>query len=344
MGTEMSVRGFCRPQAPVVVAAAVGLLLAVGAVAALVTDPAGRPRSVAAPAPTVGTQPASAPGEREVATPVGMAQTAIPVAPVGRRGGCVTVRYSAPGAVELLGDLCRPEQASTHGVTVLLIHGGGGSIGDRNSSEAWDRWYAEAGFATFAMEYERFLPDEAGPIYPRQESQVKAAIQWLRRHRAAMEGDAERIVAHGISHGSSLAATALVTPDAPTFAGPWTWPDGSDRLDGLIGFYGYYDGYTFSPAAYYGRSQTLYDEASVIPEAGAASGPVLLVVGTDDLVVSPDQTAIFRDALVAAGRTVQTVVLPGLGHGFDRPGDEQLSPEGLEVARTIAGWFDEHFG
>jgi acetyl esterase/lipase len=219
------------------------------------------------------------------------------------------------------------------------VTGGGGTIGDRHSSDAWVDRLGRAGFLTFAVDYTRFAPDGRGPSYPRQETEVAAAARWLRAHAHELGVDANRIVAHGISHGARLGATLLVTPgDAP--------------VAGFVGLYGYYDGFTLYPRAEYGggrdsRSAAVrarWQQADLTARAAQATGPSFLAVGTADTLVPPDQTTRFADALRSAGKDVELVTVPGAGHGFDRPGGPTLSPDGEAIATRVIAWLDARFG
>src|SRR5207248_266314 len=92
----------------------------------------------------------------------------------------------------------------------------------------------------------------SGP--PRASERRDGARSWSRRRRHADELgiDPQRIVLHGFSAGARIGAQLLVGPDDPALAGPTRWPSPTDRIAGLIGFYGYYSGFQFQPDRYYG--------------------------------------------------------------------------------------------
>lgn len=66
---------------------------------------------------------------------------------------------------------------------------------------------------------------------------------------------------------------------------------------------------------------------SPIHRADQTRCPVLLLQGSDDPVVPPDQAAMFRDALVAKGIPHALVVFPGEAHGFRRGEHIQAAAE-----------------
>jgi acetyl esterase/lipase len=155
-----------------------------------------------------------------------------------------------PRAREVLGDLRVP--ALHHRTAIVLVHGGGGFLGDRGEVHAWQDFYARSGYITLSADYFIFNDDTPPPVYPQPESDVKAAVQYVRRNAAELGVDPERIVVDGFSAGARIGAQLLVGPDDPALAGPTRWPTPTDRIAGLIGFYGYYSGYQFQPDRYYG--------------------------------------------------------------------------------------------
>jgi acetyl esterase/lipase len=260
--------------------------------------------------------------------------------------------FTPPGVDARQGDLCGPAHPRDR-VAILVIHGGGGSQGNRQSSVAWVDRFNAAGYLTFAIDYFTFTDATRPPVYPREEQEVKAAVQYLRAHAVEVGINAERIVAQGISAGAQLAGALLVTPDDPAFAWPGRWPGVSDRVAGLIGLYGYYDGYQLNPEKMYGGPRTStrpavvarYARADLDKRAAAATGPALLFAGGADTLIPPDQTTRFADALRAAGKDVEATIVPGVGHGFDHPGGpDGLSPEGEKVAVVVFAWLARQFG
>ena len=66
------------------------------------------------------------------------------------------------------------------------------------------------------------------------------------------------------------------------------------------------------------QSSALYEERSPVNRAGAMAGSVLLLQGTEDPVVPPEQAVRMRDALSAAGTRCDLHFFDGEGHGFRR--------------------------
>jgi acetyl esterase/lipase len=261
--------------------------------------------------------------------------------------GARTVVVTPPGAREVRGDLRVP--VLHHRMAFVLVHGGGGFLGDKGELRAWQDLYANHNYLTLSADYLTFNDDTPAPVYPQPESDVKAAVQFLRRHAHELSIDADKIVVHGFSAGARIGAQLLVGPNDPALAGSTRWPRQTDRIAGLIGFYGYYSGYQFQPDRYYGGRANSRDPAvrargkaaNSDARAGNATGPVLLFHGNvDPMPVS--QSTRFADSLRAAGNDVDLVVVEGANHGFDIK-DGKLTPEGELASVRVLDWLARQF-
>jgi acetyl esterase/lipase len=261
----------------------------------------------------------------------------------GRR----TVVVSPPQTREVLGDLRIP--ALHQRTAIVLVHGGGGFRGDRGEVRAWQEFYARSGYVTLATDYFIFNDDTPSPVYPQPESDVKAAVQYLRRHADELLIDPQRIVVHGFSAGARIGAQLLVGPDDPALAGPTRWPSPTDRIAGLIGFYGYYSGFQFQPDRYYGgragsrdpEVRARWEAANSDARAATATGPVLLFHGDIDPMPLTQSTG-FTEALRAAGHDADLEVVPGGNHGFDIK-NGKLTSVGRLSGQRVLSWLEEHF-
>lgn len=275
---------------------------------------------------------------------LGAAPAGADAAPDGGAGGapCEIVTYTPPTArVARTGELCRPAGAAKP-TAVVLVHAGGGLLGDHTLEDRWRDVYRTAGYVTLAIDY-RLADDSGGGVYPEPEQNVKAAVQHLRRDAGGVGADA--VVVHGSSAGARLGGIALTTAGDPAFAGRELWPGVTDEVDAFVGLYGYYDGFQFGADTYYGDT----DDAGA-PPAGAvstalaarASGPAYLVHGEDDAMVPADQSTAFAEALRAAGRSVEYDLVPGAGHGFDADtahgATDRLSAVGATEAASVLAW------
>ncbi len=257
-------------------------------------------------------------------------------------GTCTVVTYTPPTAAQPFdGDLCRPE-TQRHDTAILLIHGGGGVGGVRADFSQWRDAYLDAGYVTLSISYRLVDPAVDAGIFPQPESNTKAAIQYLRIHADSLDVAADHIVAHGASAGARLAGIAFATPDDGLFGTAERWDDVSDELNGLVGYYGYYDGWSFEPQAYFRAG--ISPLANAVARADGAVGAALLVHGEADWLIDASSSRNYAAALARAGVDVSLVILPGESHSFDGYDSERLTPAGeLEFARVDA-WLTERFG
>jgi acetyl esterase/lipase len=262
-----------------------------------------------------------------------------------------TVVYSPPGAPKRQGDLVLPRE---HGDTiVVLVHGGDGSTGTRKQMRGWANFYAENGYPSFAIDYLLAKPSTPPPVYPKPETDLKAAVQYLRGRAAQLGLDTDRIVVQGFAAGAALGAQALVTPDDRFFDSPGRYPGESDKPAAFVGFYGRYDGGGQpKPTTYYGgppdssdpKVQERYAQANSIAHAAGAAGPTVLFQGGN--VDNPDpvgQAGSFSDALQGAGKDVTLSVVPGASPYFDQEKTGALTPAGKQAAQEVVDWLAARF-
>ena len=289
------------------------------------------------------------PDAPELATDAAPPPPRPPAAPTAP--GCVEVRYEPTGTQPA--DLCIPAGVRTD-LAVLLVHGGGGVQGTRRALRPWQNRFIAAGHVVLNIDYTLVDAQTPSPVFPRVEREVKAAAQYLRHNAAALGIDPDRIVLLGTSAGARLGGVIATTGDDPWFAGEGRWDDLSDRVNGLIGFYGGYtgrlSGVGVTEDQYYGGPPTSADpavqarwsKADAVGHAGAAAGPVLLFHGALDDIAPPQQSRRMYEALTGAGVDASLVIVPEVGHSFDRDG-AVLTPAGEESAREVLAWLATRF-
>jgi len=233
----------------------------------------------------------------------------------------------------------------------VLVHGGDGTTGTRKQVRGWADFYAEHGYPSFAIDYLLSKANAPPPVYPKPETDVKAAVQYLRGRAAELGLDPDRVMVQGFDAGAALGAQALVTPEDPFFDGPGRYPGVSDRPAAFVGFYGRYDGTQRNPARYYGGSpnspdpkvQERYAKADSIAHAAGAAGPALLFQGDADSPEVVASAAAFRDALQNAGKDVTLTIVPGARSGFDQETSGALTPAGQQAAQQVLEWLQARF-
>lgn len=266
-------------------------------------------------------------------------------------GTCAIVTYTPPTAREpMRGELCRPE-ANQRDVAVMVVHGGSGIGGSFEGMRSWaDRLVAE-GYVAFLPAYHLFNPGSGGPVFPRPEQNIKAAVQYLRGTARAIGVSRSNIVVQGMSAGSRVGAVAYTTPDDDWFAGNELWPDISDTVNGFIGFYHPYDGSMQYSSQYYGGPddssnpavRERWDKADAMANAADAEGPALFITGSRDWDLIVDHQNAFADALRRDDLDATTVVITGGSHGFDTGTATRLSRLGEQAATEVLRWLNEMF-
>ncbi|WP_165968895.1 alpha/beta hydrolase [Actinomadura sp. KC06] len=232
----------------------------------------------------------------------------------------VDVEYAIADGERLLLDLYIPEGSGPHPVS-LWVHGGAWLFGDRCSgATSFAAGLAERGVAIASIDYRL---GEAG-AFPASIDDVRAAVRWLRAHGARHGLAIGRIGAWGASAGGHLSLMAALDPQSRSSA---------HRIDAVVDFFG--------PTDLVARLARTELEREVLPDppdarylrtsvktldphwARAASPlyqrldhapPTLIVHGDRDQQIALDQSLRMHQALVAAGRDSQLLVLGGAGH------------------------------
>lgn len=223
---------------------------------------------------------------------------------------------------------------------VELIHGGGWQAGDKSFYAPMGKALAARGFVAFSVNY-RLSP---AARYPAQADDVQQAARWVRAHAGEYRLDPARLGALGDSAGGHL-SLILGTRDTRADAAPVPAAQ-SSRVQCVVDFYGPSDLTSGMTPATLAAPQTdgqkyvahvLHDLLGGTPQDSAAlaraasplfsvdakSAPTLIITGTDDPLVRPDQSERLADALRAANVETTLAVIYKQGHGFLNPADPQ---------------------
>ncbi len=228
-------------------------------------------------------------------------------------------------------DVYTAAEGELRGAPVLLqVHGGGWSIGSKNTQGLpLMQHLAAKGWICVSINY-RLAPRDP---FPAQVVDVKRAIAWVKEHIEEYGGDPSYLAITGGSAGGHLAALAALTPDDRTWQPGFEDADTSVRV--AVPHYGVYDlaGSTGLRGAEQMRDRFLgprvlqksWDDD---PEAFEAATPLLritpdapdffVVHGGADSVVKVDQARLFVARLrEVSRRSVVYAELPGAQHAFD---------------------------
>jgi acetyl esterase/lipase len=291
---------------------------------------------VSPPAPPGLVRPDSDPLPDPVPLPAGVGQLRRAVA-----------YHAPPGYRPLELDLYTPPGGPPP--VIVFLHGGGWRLGTRAVfCPTWRDWSPDpfsrlvaAGFAVASVDYR--LSAEA--VFPAQLHDVRAAVRWLHTRAGELGIDATRMVAWGESAGGHLAALLGLTPDS------------TDRLAGVVDWYGAADLLTLPDQALPNavaradapdsreslllgapllEAPDLARRASPVAYVHPGAPPFHLAHGAADRFIPAAQSAQLADALRSVGVEVEHHLVAGADHlWMGAPDAEGLFTAALDFARRV---------
>ncbi len=186
--------------------------------------------------------------------------------------------------------------------------------------------------------------------WPRQMTDVKAAIAWARANADRFGGDRDFVVAAGCSAGAHLATLAGLTANDPQWQSELA-ADADTSVDAVVSVYGLYDWHDrstmerdrfmeFIERVVVKRSQARHPEvfraASPTERVHSFAPPFLAVHGSDDRLIPVGEARAFVDRLRSVSEaTVGYIELPGVGHGFDLVDGARTAPVVAAIGRFL---------
>lgn len=202
---------------------------------------------------------------------------------------------------------------------VIMIHGGAWSSGDKADFNAYKDTLRrrEPSYAIININYR--LSNATANLFPTQENDVKAAIEYVYAHRAEYN-ISDKFILLGASAGGHLALLQGYKYTSPVkvkavvdFFGPTDMTDiynnpaspliPQTTVAGIVGA---------TPTS----NPTLYQQSSPINFVTAQTAPTIILQGGLDPLVSVSQSTSLRDKLVLNGVVQQYVFYPTEGHGW----------------------------
>ena len=253
-----------------------------------------------------------------------------------------------------------PADARTPGATVptvVFVHGGGWTTGDRDTEVGGADFYtnvgrflAQSGIATTVISY-RLQP---GATWQEQIADAASALAWTQSHATDWGGDPNRVAMMGHSAGAqlvspvaldaqvreaagarSLCAAVVASGAALDLVDPATWATGTR--------FGYYSA-RFAPDRrdIEGPPETPYDwqvEASPVTYATSDAPPFLISTATGEAALFNTQADALARALDAVGVAHERVETSALTHELGVPNlsraDRTIAPTTVDfVKRT----------
>lgn len=265
---------------------------------------------------------------------------------------------------------------------LILIHGGGFNDGDK-------RRYREINFGTnaakrgyLAMSINYKLRKTKGQVtWPQNVHDVKESVRWLRQNAEKYNIDPDRIGAMGGSAGGNLAFMLALTGPEDGFDGEGTRTNLSTKIACAVDFYGAVDLMTYKSdrprpdtnkpeMAMFNQTKAqapeLYRRGSPTSYIRTNTPPLLMIHGTGDTVVLPNQSQLLRSKLLEAGLSCPEytigsqadtdalklklpqdrnalILIPDAPHTFDlQVRMSREAPVMMDIADLVFAWLDQH--
>lgn len=208
---------------------------------------------------------------------------------------------------------------------VIYVPGGGFMMAAKEQALNLRTYVADAGFVVASMQYRTMLN---GATFRDSVADVKSAVRYLRANARKYDIDAGRVAVWGESAGGYLVSMVGVTNGEKSFDVGNDLDQKSD-VQAVVDKFGPSDvskiAADFDPqvqASYQANNPFLpYVEGKAATAANpltyikATAPPFLIFHGSQDKLISPSQTLLLHNSLVAAGVPSTRYVLEGAGHG-----------------------------
>jgi acetyl esterase/lipase len=250
-------------------------------------------------------------------------------------------------------DVYLPSDGGSRRPAVLLIHGGGWYIGEKEDFILTAHRLSASGYVAASINYRM----KSAGMFPAAVRDGACALAFLRAHADEYGIDPDRIVLFGYSAGAYIANLLGVAIGAPGIeadcAAGLTGPpraviSGSGPTDLRL-----FDD-AFLVVKFMGgtaaEKPALYDLASTVAHVKPGDPPFLFVQGDADSFVTVKSSLIMRDALLGVGTDARMLKLAGGGHllnaGDSDPADVAfgLSTDTPEAWIAIADFLERTVG
>lgn len=230
----------------------------------------------------------------------------------------------------------RPENLSPEDErpAILFFHGGGWVGGSPGQFTEHAKYFASRGLVCFQAQYRLLDKKKSDPptVCIRD---ARSAMRWVRRKASEFGVDENRIASAGGSAGGHLAAT-LGTIDGHDEPGEDA--SVSAHSNAMILFNPVFDN---GPGGWgTKRVGDRYKEFSPAHNVTASTPPAIVFLGDKDKLVPVAALKSFRNRMKSAGVNCETLIFPGMPHGFfnyGRNGNVPYTKTVIAADRFLAG-------
>lgn len=226
---------------------------------------------------------------------------------------------------------------------IVWICGGAFMVVDRSVWMPEMLYFARKGYVVASIEYR--TSNEAP--FPAQLIDCKSAVRYLRAHAKEFCIDPDRIFVMGESAGGTMACLLGTTAGCPEFD-RGDWLNESSAVQGVVDFYGVtkiepLPHITGGAVPYYAFDAFIAEDftaemgkkASAIEYVSEKTPPTLILHGTEDPLVSMEQSRQYYERLQQCGVRTDLLILEGATHGDDLFYQDEIADRILNFLGSI---------
>jgi acetyl esterase/lipase len=253
------------------------------------------------------------------------------------------VAYLPPERVEKA-DLYLPSADTGKHPGIVIIHGGGWSGGDKGAAREQNigNTLAAHGYVCLSVNYLLADPKGEKPAWPQNLYDCKTAVRWLRANAERLHLDPDHIGAIGGSAGGHLATMLAVTRPKDGLDPTGPYGEFSCRVSCAVDMYGPVDLENWKDIASFGKTRQqapdLYKQISAMTYLDKNTPPILILQGTADKIVDPQQSRTLDAALTALGVEHHLEIVEDAPHSF------HLQPKQKDLRPLVLEFFGKHLG
>lgn len=246
--------------------------------------------------------------------------------------------YDSKNGISLSYDLFMPDTEELLPV-VICIHGGGWVSGEKSDMREIALYFAKNGFAAACPEY-RLAPLYS---YPAAVEDCKSFVQFLRTNATDLGLSKSHIGSIGNSAGGYLSTFLSICGNesnenkdrqvnaAVDIAGLVDLTNPREKHPAISwDFIEQYMGCSYE------GNELIWSEASPLYAVSPKASPILIIHGSQDDIVWPDQSLRLHEAYKEAGVESELVLLEGEGHSYSEEGIQTILLKSLQ-------FFERHF-